>query len=108
VSKLILLLWLAGSLVAYEAVPVSAACPPIKRSQAVVRQFRKIHPCPATGRTTGACKNWVIDHRYPLCAGGKDAVANLAWQELQASRDKDRLEREVCRLRPRSCPHQGD
>lgn len=86
----------------------AAACPKAPRSGKVVREFRKTHPCPATGLTKGPCKNFVIDHRYPLCAGGTDTVANMAWQEVQAARDKDRLEREVCRLQPRPCRHRGD
>jgi hypothetical protein len=86
----------------------NAACPPVKRSQAVLRAFRQAHPCPVTGLTTGACQGWVLDHRYPLCAGGTDTIDNLTWQELQASKDKDRLERELCRLKPRNCPSQGD
>ena len=90
----------------------TATCPPPPRSQTVLRHFRKAHPCPATGRTTGPCVSpdgtkYVIDHIVPLClgpaAGGIDAVSNLAWQEYQDSLLKDRFERQMCRAHPRPC-----
>ena len=84
-------------------------CPPVKRSQAVKRAYVKVHPCPATGKHTVSCPGFVLDHRYPICAGGKDTPANLAWQRYRPdSLDKDRLERELCRLKRPVCPHQGD
>lgn len=49
------------------------------RSRAALREFRKAHPCPITGRTTGACPGWEIDHVVPLCCKGKDAHSNLRW-----------------------------
>jgi len=66
------------------------------RSPATVRAFRASHPCPATGQRSGACPGWVVDHKYPLCAGGKDAVENMMWQAQDASFVKDRIERELC------------
>ncbi len=102
--SLSLFLSLCGVASALAAPP----CPRIPRSQTVLRHFRQTHPCPATGTMQAHCPGYVIDHRWPLCAGGTDTVDNLAWQTLQAAKDKDRLEREVCRLRPHPCPHQGD
>ncbi len=58
--------------------------------------FRKDTPCPATGKTSGACPGYVVDHKYPLCAGGLDAPENMMWQEKAASLVKDRIERELC------------
>ncbi len=69
------------------------------RERAPIRAFRKEHPCPATSKTTGACPGWVVDHRYPLCAGGADDPSNLQWEPKEHSFTKDRLEREVCALR---------
>ena len=51
----------------------------IKRSAAVIAAYKKIHPCPATGKSTGACTGWAIDHIIPLAKGGCDAVVNMAW-----------------------------
>jgi hypothetical protein len=50
-----------------------------KRSAAVVREFRKANPCPATGKTRGACHGFQIDHIRPLCCGGKDGPSNMHW-----------------------------
>lgn len=67
------------------------------RDAAQVRAFRRHNPCPATDRATGACPGWVVDHVIPLCAGGRDAPDNMAWQEYAASLHKDRDERALCR-----------
>lgn len=75
----------------------------ILRSDAVRYAFRKIHPCPSTGLTTGACPGWAIDHVIPLACGGCDAVSNLQWlrDEIKSAAGelpKDRWERRVyCR-----------
>ncbi len=74
-----------------------AATAQAQRSAAQVRAFRKLHPCPVTGQTTGACPGWVVDHRVPLCAGGKDAPANMQWQRKEESLIKDKQEWAICR-----------
>jgi hypothetical protein len=83
-----------------------AACPPIVRSQAVLRQFQRLHPCPSTGKTTGPCKNWVRDHRWPLCAGGSDTLDNLVWSPKAEASLKDQWERMMCRRL--GCAHRGE
>lgn len=100
-TVLLVLLW---------AVPVEATCPKIPRRAAVLREFRKTHPCPSTGKTTGACPGWVMDHGLSLCLTGPegDASWNIFWQAAEPAKRKDRLERKLCRLYPRSCPHVGD
>ena len=67
------------------------------RDASQVREFRATHPCPSTGKTTGACPGWVVDHVRPLCDGGRDAPPNMRWQERRASYVKDKVEREICR-----------
>ena len=77
--------------------PVAQArCPMLPRSAAVLRAFQRLHPCPATGKTTGACPGWVKDHVRALACGGKDEVANLQWQQVAAARAKDKWERLGC------------
>ena len=71
----------------------------IDRSRASVREFRKTHPCPATGKTSGACHGWVVDHHWPLCAGGCDLPENMSWQAVGPSRLKDVLERYLCGIK---------
>lgn len=73
-----------------------------QRSTAVRAEFRRESPCPATGRRAGPCPGWEIDHRVPLCAGGRDEVTNLQWLTVAAHRAKTRDDLAVCsRLRPR-------
>jgi hypothetical protein len=51
------------------------------RSRAVTREFQREHPCPSTGKTSGACPGCRKDHIVPLACGGRDAVSNLQWQD---------------------------
>lgn len=67
------------------------------RDPATVREFRSNHPCPATGKTHGACPGYVVDHIIPLCAGGPDRPDNMQWQTKEEAHAKDLLEWEACR-----------
>lgn len=76
----------------------------ISRRADVLRAFRALHPCPATGQARGRCDGWNIDHVIPLAVGGCDAVSNLQWLPDAIKRCagqvcKDRWERRVY-LRP--------
>lgn len=73
-----------------------------ERRAATVRAFRATHPCPSTQQRTGACPGYVVDHQYPLCAGGADAVDNMMWQAADQARVKDRLEHELCALKAKA------
>ena len=64
----------------------------IKRSAAAKDQFKRQHPCPSTGKSTGACSGYVIDHIVPLKRGGKDAPGNMQWQTKEEAKLKDRME----------------
>ena len=64
----------------------------IARSPAARRSFQASHPCQATGKTSGACKGYVIDHVVPLKRGGDDAPSNMQWQTTAAARAKDKIE----------------
>jgi hypothetical protein len=66
------------------------------RSASVKREFQLTHPCPATGRTSGACPGYVKDHILPLACGGPDAVANLQWQTIGDAKAKDKWETKGC------------
>lgn len=66
------------------------------RSQTVLRHFQRLHPCPSTGRTTGACPGYVKDHIKPLACGGRDAVDNIQWQTIAEGKAKDKIERQMC------------
>jgi hypothetical protein len=55
------------------------------------------HPCLATGRTSGACRGYVVDHIKPLACGGADAPSNMQWQTTADAKAKDKWERVGCK-----------
>ena len=57
-----------------------------------MHDFQMSHPCPATGKTTGVCPGYVIDHVVPLKRGGADAPTNMQWQTVKAAKAKDKVE----------------
>lgn len=71
----------------------------IHRSEQAKAAFKKEHPCPANGQTSGACPGYVVDHIWPLCAGGCDVPENMQWQARGDSLAKDKLEWRMCRER---------
>lgn len=64
----------------------------IKRSPAAKHAFERQHPCPSTGRSSGRCPEYVVDHVRPLECGGADAPGNMQWQTLAAGKAKDKTE----------------
>ncbi len=70
----------------------SAGSGHIKRSSAARYQFMKLKPCPATGKSYGACPGYVIDHIVPLKRGGADTPGNMQWQTKEEAKKKDRWE----------------
>lgn len=86
----------------YCGVPERTSGGRIKRDRKVIREFRKIHACPSTGKLgyTEPCPGWALDHIIPLANGGCDSVSNLQWlnNEIKSGAGefpKDRWEREV-------------
>lgn len=64
----------------------------IKRDPAQRSAFKRSHPCPANGRSSGSCPGYVIDHVVPLKRGGADSPSNMQWQSREAAKAKDRIE----------------
>lgn len=71
----------------------------IARSVAAKDAFKRQSPCPATGKSTGPCPGYVIDHRTALACGGNDAPENMAWQTVADGKAKDKIERHGCSVR---------
>lgn len=76
------------------AAPVEART---ERDRAQVRAFRAENPCPATGRTRGACPGWHVDHVIALCAGGADRPSNMQWITKEDHRIKTLVDVRECR-----------
>ena len=68
----------------------------IKRSTKAKNEFKRVHPCPATGKKSGSCNGYVIDHVIPLACGGPDKPFNMQWQTFQQAKAKDKWERKDC------------
>jgi hypothetical protein len=64
----------------------------IARSTEAKDEFKKSHPCPSTGKSSGACPGFVIDHVTPLKRGGADKPSNMQWQSKEAAKAKDKTE----------------
>jgi len=64
----------------------------IERSRTARNDFQKSHPCPSTGKSSGACPGYVVDHVTPLKRGGADHPSNMQWQTTQAAKIKDKTE----------------
>lgn len=64
----------------------------IERSEKAKDEFKKSHPCPSTGKSSGSCPGYVIDHKQALKHGGADAPYNMQWQTEAAAKQKDKWE----------------
>jgi 5-methylcytosine-specific restriction endonuclease McrA len=89
-------LLLAG-LLAFGAIAEAGERDPAQRAA-----FRKSHPCPATGKTTGACRGYHVDHIKPLCAGGKDNPKNMQWLTVAEHKKKTAKDMRTCSLRKKA------
>jgi hypothetical protein len=64
----------------------------IARSEKAKDDFKHSHPCPSTGKRSGACPGYVIDHVQALKHGGADRPSNMQWEMVQQAKIKDRTE----------------
>ena len=68
---------------AVEAPPAA----PVRPSSAKVN-FRKANPCPSTGRSSGSCPGYEVEHMNPPACGGADSPGNMQWVQASAARKK--------------------
>ena len=61
-----------------------------KRSSHAKTEFKHAHPCPSTGKGTGSCPGYIIDHVTALKRGGADAPGNMQWQTTPDAKAKDK------------------
>jgi hypothetical protein len=62
------------------------------RNSSARREFQRLHPCPSSGKPTGACPGYVVDRIVPLKRGGLDEPSNMQWQTIGDAKVKDRIE----------------
>jgi hypothetical protein len=85
--RALLVFCVAASCIAASAAP---------RSRVLLRDFQRLHPCPATEARRGPCPGFQIDHIQPLCAGGQDAIENLQWLDVADHAAKTRKDVAAC------------
>jgi hypothetical protein len=78
------------------AAPARDAHGRIARSHKAVAEFKRVHPCPSTGKVRGRCSGWVVDHVTALACNGVDRPENMQWQSVADAKAKDKWERIGC------------
>jgi len=68
-----------------------------KRDPAQRAAFMAANPCPATGRGSGACPGFEVDHIWAICAGGADHPSNMQWLSIDLHKIKTRSDAAACR-----------
>lgn len=64
----------------------------IARDRNARAAFVRANSCPATGKTSGACPGYIVDHVVPLKRGGPDSPTNMQWQTKADAAAKDKVE----------------
>lgn len=66
------------------------------RSEKAKAIFKYTHPCPSTGKKSGSCPGYIIDHITALACDGADKPFNMQWQTIADAKAKDKWERDDC------------
>ena len=72
------------------AQPEAEDAPPAvpSRPSSAKENFRKANPCPSTGRSSGSCPGYEVEHMNPPACGGADSPGNMQWVQASAARKK--------------------
>lgn len=62
----------------------------IQRSEHAKNDFKKSQPCPSTGKSSGSCPGYVIDHVMLLQCSSGSAPYKMQWQIEAAAKDQVR------------------
>lgn len=90
-------LQLGAALFVAVALTLSATASEKPRNPRAAAEFKRANPCPANGKTRGACPGWEIDHIQPLCANGPDRADNMQWLSKSAHKEKTKRDVAACR-----------
>ena len=52
------------------------------------QDFRRLNPCPSTGKISGACPGYAIQYLIPLNRGGMDVPGNMQWRSVGVANGK--------------------
>jgi hypothetical protein len=77
----------------------------VERSRSARAEFARTNPCPATGKISGPCPGYQVDHVRALCAGGTDHASNMAWLTIEEHKRKTRGDVGVCRAQKAGVLH---
>jgi outer membrane biosynthesis protein TonB len=58
------------------------------RPSSAKENFRKAYPCPSTGRSSGSCPGYEVEHMNPPACGGADSPGNMQWVQASSARKK--------------------
>jgi hypothetical protein len=64
------------------------AGPQARPASTARENFRKANPCPSTGRASGSCPGFEMEHMNPLACGGADSPGNMQWVSSSSTRKK--------------------
>ena len=80
----------------YCGAPKRDASGDIIRRADVIAAYRKLHPCPSTGKLgKGACPDWALNHNVSLACGGCDSVSNLSFMRNDVKKIVDSYELKI-------------
>jgi len=85
------------SILALALILLAFAAMASERSRAQVDAFKRMQPCPITGKARGACPGYEVEHIIPLKCKGLDRPANMQWRTVQAHTATPRAEAKSCR-----------
>lgn len=68
-----------------------------QRNPKARRSFHYSNPCPSTGKNSGACPGFEVDHIRPLKCGGKDSPENMQWLSKDQHKKKTASQAAICR-----------
>ena len=92
------------TIIACISLAMSSAVGALPRDEQQKQEFKKANPCPTTGKTSGPCPGYHVDHKKALMNGGKDRPKNMQWLAEPVHREKTKADLAKCKG-SYSCKH---